>query len=178
MGKGNKFEIRGRQQVIFNNRGHIFLQSVLDRLITSSKARFPQKAIVQFTASSLFLSDFLYWLKSSSLSSHHYYSSLHLSVKTCFKSQFLGKLWPIQLIFLRFIHVEHSSPHWIFVILHFTQNRSIWSSRPPLASNFKTLQSFLIYSPKFPGFSTIILRSECIIFLVSSFNLDQISWGK
>ena len=57
----------------------------------------------------------------------------------CFRRQFLRKMWPIQLSFL-LLSVEHYSPPWIFVtLLHFSHDRSSWSSS---AFSNTTFQNF------------------------------------
>ena len=35
---------------------------------------------------------------------------------TCFRRQFLRKMWPIQLTFLLFMYVGCSCPHWLYVL--------------------------------------------------------------
>ena len=48
---------------------------------------------------------------------------------TCFRRQFLRKMWPIQLAFPFLLHVGYSSAHWLeATLLHFSHDRSNWSS--------------------------------------------------
>ena len=48
---------------------------------------------------------------------------------TCFRRQFLLKMWPIQLAFLFLLHVGYSSPPWLHVILpYLTHDWSNWFS--------------------------------------------------
>ena len=48
---------------------------------------------------------------------------------TCFRRQFLRKMWPIQSAFLLLFFVEYSPPPGLFALfLHFSHDRSKWSS--------------------------------------------------
>jgi hypothetical protein len=67
---------------------------------------------------------------------------------TCFRRQFLRKIWPIQLAFRFLISCR------IFLCSLTLSNTSsflTWSVQP----HFKTFRVFLIYCPKRPSFSTI-----------------------
>jgi len=56
----------------------------------------------------------------------------------CFRRQFLYKIWPIQLVFLRLLCVWYSSPPWLSVTLHFSIDRPKWSS-PSFSTGFKCI---------------------------------------
>jgi hypothetical protein len=98
---------------------------------------------------------------------------------TCFRRQFLRKMWPVQLAFLLFIVLWYFSSHWLYVtLLHFSHERSNWLS--PFSG--ATLQNF-------PGISDIFsevskfqhitqLCSSCSTLLVSSFHLSSICYWK
>jgi hypothetical protein len=116
-----------------------------DRSIASSKASCPQTAIcycmIPFPVSSRFLKVIQSLLTSYSSSSRHFYLSIFPSV-TCFRRQFLPKIWPIQLAFLLLLYVWYSSPPSLFVILlYFSHDRSNWSSPAP---HFNSFTVFLI----------------------------------
>ena len=64
---------------------------------------------------------------------------------TCFRSQFLGKMWPI----LRFIVCRMFLSPWPHVIFYFSHYRSNWIS-PSVSKAFKVF----LYFPKCPSFST------------------------
>ena len=96
-----------------------------------SKANSPQSAIYyflwQFTVSSLPPSSRLRLFPRLPLTSVH--PSIFPSI-TCFRRQFLNKMWPVQLTFLFYIFVGYSPPPWLFAtFLHFSHIRSNWSSR-------------------------------------------------
>ena len=64
---------------------------------------------------------------------------------TCFRRQFLRKMWPIQWAFLFLLYVECTAAPWLTVTLpNFSHDRSNWSS-PALC--FKTSQVFLMHFP-------------------------------
>ena len=82
---------------------------------------------------------------------------------TCFRRQFLHKMWRIQLVFLLFIVCRiFLPPPWLFVILlHFSHDLSKWSSPAP---HFKNFQVFLICSPKPTSFSTVKTSAQNLTF--------------
>jgi len=59
---------------------------------------------------------------------------------TCFRRQFIRKMWPIQLAFLLCIVLAHSSPPRLFVILHFSHYRCNSSSPSFSSTTFQTFQ--------------------------------------
>ena len=70
--------------------------------------------------------------------------------------QFLRRVWPIQLAFLRFIPIGCSFPSWIYVILlHFFTRSVQWSSQSHSSIAFQTFKAFFIYFPKYAWLTTI-----------------------
>jgi hypothetical protein len=70
---------------------------------------------------------------------------------TCFRRQFLRKMWPTQLAYLLFI-VRKDLP---FLLDPFKYHFILHTIGPSTASHFKTLQALILYFPKCPSFSTI-----------------------
>jgi hypothetical protein len=56
----------------------------------------------------------------------------------CCRRQFLRKMWPIELAFLLFIDVGHSSPPLLYVVLHFSHDRSNSSSQSFFSTTFQS----------------------------------------
>ena len=96
---------------------------------------------------------------------------------TCFRRQFLHKMWPIQLAFLLLLFVWHSSPPWLSVtLLHSSHDQSNW----PLSSiTFQNCQyiSDLVSEESKAQHHTKLL-AKCSISLDSSWNLSPICWWK
>jgi len=108
---------------------------------------------------------------------------LHLTVPssfpsiTCFRKQFLYKMWPTQFAF-SICNVWTFSPSWLHVtLLHFSHDRSNWSS-PSFTST--TFQNFPVISDLFSEMSKsqhhTKLCSKCLILLVSSLQWSPICW--
>ena len=62
---------------------------------------------------------------------------------TCFKRQFLRKMWPISSPSFSLLHEWNSFPPWLCVTLHFYTTGSIDLLRPFPASHLKTFQVFI-----------------------------------
>ena len=90
---------------------------------------------------------------------------------TCFRRQFLRKMWPIHLAFRFLIACRIFLAHWLeATLLHFSHNRSNWSS-PSFYST--TFQNFLIYCPKRPSFSTIQNYAPNVAFYPEYCNINK-----
>ena len=92
---------------------------------------------------------------------------------TCFRTQFLCQIWPIQLAFLHLSEVGYSSPPGLYIILlHFSHNRSNWFS-PSFSSNaFQNFQHIT-----FRGVRSVHhtqLCSKCNNLIISFLNLSPI----
>ena len=76
---------------------------------------------------------------------------------TCFRWQFLRKMWPIHLAFLPsflLLYVGYTFPPCLSIILlHFSHDQSLWSPPQLSPAPLKTFQVLLIYCPKWPSFS-------------------------
>ena len=95
---------------------------------------------------------------------------------TCFRKQFLRKMWPIQLAFLLFTVCIYSSPPWLCVTLpHFSHDLSNWSS-PSFSStifqNFPRIADLLYEVSKIQLHT--MLCSKCSTSLVSPLNLSPV----
>jgi hypothetical protein len=63
-------------------------------------------------------------------------------------------MWPVHFAFF-LLNVGYSRPTCLYVMLHFSPDRSIGSSPTFSSTKFKTFKVFLIYFLKCPSFSTI-----------------------
>jgi len=89
--------------------------------------------------------------------------------KTCFRRQFLQKMWPVLQSSLFLLYVEYSSPLWLFVTpLHVLHDWYSWS--PSFYStkfqNFPGISDLLSEIAKFQHHTK--LCTECCILMVSS----------
>jgi hypothetical protein len=100
-----------------------------DRSIASSKPSSPPSVIdcflFRFPVSSLFQSQSSYLRLLLRIPVTYLHPSIFTSI-TCFRRQFLRKMWPFQLAFFCLLYVGYSSPPWLSVtLLHFSHDRSI-----------------------------------------------------
>ena len=97
---------------------------------------------------------------------------------TWFRWPFLRNKWPIKLVFLLLLDIGYSFPTWLYVVLHFSHDRSSWS--PSISSTtfqkFSGISDLLSAVPKFQSHSKP--SSECRFLLISSLNLSPICWWK
>ena len=70
------------------------------------------------------------------------------------------------------MYVRHSSPPWLYLILHFSHDRSNWSSPSP---HFRTFNLFLIYFPKYPMWYTRVLTEFTAIDIVV-LGCESVNW--
>ena len=125
----------------------VCLTTVPERLLKWVLHRVRSSATISLSVYSIFL----FFLSSSSsclcLLHRLHVISTFPSI-TCFRRQFLRKMWPIQLAFLLFLLFEgYSSRPWLFeTLFHISHDQSNWSS-PSLSST--TFQNF-------PGVSDLL----------------------
>ena len=96
-----------------------------------------------------------------------------------FRTQFLRKMWLIQLVFLFLLFVGYFSPPWRFkILLHFSQDQSNLAF-PFFSStfqNFPDISDLLSAVSKFQHHTK--LCSKCSTLLVCSLNISPICWWK
>ena len=96
---------------------------------------------------------------------------------TCFRRQFLRKMWPIQLPFLLFIVCVIFLSPWLYAILRLSHDRSDWFSPffPSITfKNFPGISDLLNKVSKFQHHTKLYSKSSTL--LVSSLKFSTICW--